>query len=108
MGRSMVEVLVALIGTIGLIGVAMVQTMRRASSAADRAASTAETSADVMAERIGTPNGEGNVVQMLERILRGQTGQDSRLARLEERANHTVEVVGRLEHRLDELERRRN
>ena len=31
-------------------------------------------------ERIGTPNGHGNVVQMMERLLSGQTAQDTRLA----------------------------
>ena len=31
-------------------------------------------------ERIGTPNGHGNVVQMMERLLSGQTSQDARLA----------------------------
>lgn len=32
-------------------------------------------------DRIGTPNGHGNVVQMMERLLSGQTSQDARLAR---------------------------
>lgn len=31
-------------------------------------------------ERIGTPNGHGNVVQMMERLLSGKTAQDTRLA----------------------------
>lgn len=34
-------------------------------------------------DRIGTPNGQGNVVEMMERLLAGQTGQDNRIARLE-------------------------
>lgn len=33
--------------------------------------------------RIGTPNGHGNVVEMSEKLLAGQAGQDSRLAVLE-------------------------
>ena len=32
-------------------------------------------------DRIGNPNGHGNVVQMMERLLSGQTSQDARLAR---------------------------
>jgi hypothetical protein len=36
-------------------------------------------------QRVGTPNGKGNVVEMLERLLTGQTGQDNRLARIEAR-----------------------
>jgi hypothetical protein len=87
------EVLVALVSGMALIGVALVQTMRRATTTANR---------------IGEPNGEGNVVQMLERILHGQTGQDVRLARLEHRANETVELVAGLEDRLAELEKRLN
>ena len=39
--------------------------------------------------RVGTPNGHGNVVEMLERLVTGQAGQDNRLARLER---------GQLEH----------
>jgi len=31
-------------------------------------------------DRIGNPNGHGNVVQMIERLLSGQTAQDTRLA----------------------------
>ena len=31
-------------------------------------------------ERIGTPNGHGSVVQMMERLLSGQTSHDTRLA----------------------------
>lgn len=38
---------------------------------------------DDIREWVGTPNGHGNVVAMLERVLAGQTGQDARLARLE-------------------------
>lgn len=34
-------------------------------------------------DRIGTPNGQGNVVEMMERLLAGQAGQDNRIARLE-------------------------
>ena len=35
------------------------------------------------AHRIGTPNGKGNAIQMLESIVSGQAGQDNRLAKLE-------------------------
>lgn len=100
------DVLVALIGAVGLIGVALVGTISKASNAAARAASTAEDTAGDMADRIGTPNGHRDVVQMLETILAGQAGQDRRLARLEERANTTVELIRSLFERVAELERR--
>lgn len=65
-------VLVAIIGVVGAI---LVEIVRRGFKS--------------LSERVGTPNGQGNIVQMLERILRGQTGQDLRLAKLEEgQANH--------------------
>ena len=35
---------------------------------------------DDMQKRVGQPNGKGNLTQMLETLLTGQTGQDSRLA----------------------------
>lgn len=38
-----------------------------------------------LGNRVGDPNGQGTVVQMLERLLDGQTGQDKRLARIESR-----------------------
>lgn len=34
-------------------------------------------------QRVGTPNGHGNVVEMFERLVTGQAGQDNRLAKLE-------------------------
>lgn len=34
-------------------------------------------------QRVGTPNGHGNVVEMLERLVTGQAGQDNRIAKLE-------------------------
>lgn len=33
--------------------------------------------------RVGTPNGQGTVVQMVERLLAGQVTQDIRIGRLE-------------------------
>lgn len=39
------------------------------------------------AHRIGTPNGHGNVVEMSEKLLAGQTGQDARIAVLEKTTN---------------------
>lgn len=36
-------------------------------------------------EAVGTPNGQGDLVAMAEKLLRGQTGQDMRLASLERR-----------------------
>lgn len=34
-------------------------------------------------QRVGTPNGHGNLVEMSERMLDGQARQDDRIARLE-------------------------
>lgn len=44
---------------------------------------TADALTETLDAKVGTPNGKGNVVQMLERLLNGQTGQDSRIAVLE-------------------------
>jgi hypothetical protein len=100
-------VLVALITAMGLIGVALIENSRRArqeSKAASTDASTARQEASKAVEAIGRPNGHGNVVEMLEQLLRGQTGQDGRLARLEgwhvdkeERLRDIVVRLGRLE-----------
>lgn len=69
---------------------------------------------------IGSPNGQGNVTQMLERVLdglsdvvAGQAGQDRRLANLEGGQHllkldqqDTRENVARLAGRVDVLERK--
>lgn len=41
--------------------------------------------------RVGTPNGHGDVVQMAERLLAGQTGQDIRHAKTEARLSELHE-----------------
>ena len=55
-------------------------------------------------EKIGTPNGQGNLVQMLESSLRGQalllegqTGQDERLAVIEARQIRQAERLSAIE-----------
>ena len=53
-----------------------------------------------MRQTIGTPNGQGNVVEMLEWLLEGQAGQDRRLADIETRQNN---AEGRLNHIDDRL-----
>lgn len=53
---------------------------------------------------IGVPNGKGNVVQMLEKILAGQTGQDSRLASIEARQNRFEGRLGKIETHLGTIE----
>lgn len=55
-------------------------------------------------DRIGIPNGKGNVVQMLEALLRGQTEQDQRMARIEERLAAGDTHLRRIDGRLDDLE----
>ncbi|MEZ5350962.1 MAG: hypothetical protein R2714_17455 [Microthrixaceae bacterium] len=54
--------------------------------------------------RVGTPNGQGNVIEMLERILHGQTGQDSRLAQIEVRLNRGDQRFTEIEGRLVKIE----
>jgi hypothetical protein len=58
-------VLVALITTIGLIGVALIESGRRTRNAANAALEKA----DQVATAVGRPNGEGNVVTMSERQI---------------------------------------
>ena len=62
-----VVIILAIIGAFGGIG----------------AAYAANTARKDVRDRIGTPNGQGNVVEMMELLLAGQTGQDTRIARLE-------------------------
>lgn len=95
-GVDVTAVLVALIGAMGIIGVALVQQ----GVATARRAKRAELTAATVADRVGEPNGEGNVVRMLERLLRGQTGQDSRLARLEMSGNLRDQRLHRIEQHL--------
>lgn len=52
---------------------------------------------------VGTPNGSGNVTQMLERLLAGQTGQDVRLAVLERRTNTIDQRLDGIETVLGEI-----
>lgn len=44
---------------------------------------------------VGTPNGQGNLAQMMERLLHGQAAQDERLARLE---NDHNQIHSRIDH----------
>lgn len=57
-------------------------------------------------ERLGEPNGHGNVVQMMERLLAGQTGQDARLAQIEGRLHRGDERMGRLGAKVSDLSER--
>lgn len=57
-----------------------------------------------MNDRIGEPNGSGNVVQMLETVIAGQTTQDVRLSGLESRTAAVEQRVGQVEHRLDQMD----
>ncbi len=96
------NVTVALVTTAGALGVAAIGVW---GEAVRRAAKEAR-------EAIGTPNGEGTAIQMLERILAGQAGQDNRIARLEggqhqlrQDQARTREDVDALTGRVDVLER---
>lgn len=59
-----------------------------------------------MRKAIGTPNGQGNVVEMLGKLLAGQTGQDARLAEIEARQNTTDGQLQYIEGRLVRIEER--
>lgn len=48
-------------------------------------------------DKLGTPNGHGNIVQMMERLLAGQTGQDERLAVIEARQVRQAERLSAIE-----------
>ena len=47
--------------------------------------------------RVGTPNGQGTLVQMAEKLLAGQATQDERLGRLESTQVRLADRVGDLE-----------
>jgi len=66
----------------------------------------------VIESKVGTPNGEGNVTAMLEKVLRGQRSQDVQLNLIEGlvsahalRLSAGAEAFVRLEKRLDDVER---
>ena len=80
---AIVAVCVAMITTTGGVIVALIQARK----------------VDRVGEKIGTPNGQGNLVQMAERLLAGQADQDLRLAQIEAR-------LGRGDTRLTEIDRR--
>ncbi len=54
-------------------------------------------------DRIGNPNGHGNVVQMMERLLSGQTSQDARLAGHDSTIAAVIEQVSELAASVVEL-----
>lgn len=80
---AIVAICVALITTVGGVIVALIQARKT----------------DRIGEKIGTPNGQGNLVQMAEQLLAGQADQDQRLAAIEAR-------LGRGDTRLIEIDRR--
>lgn len=96
------EIIAAAITGAAVLGAAAVavpvELIRRSSRATNKA--------------IGRPNGDGNVVQMLEKVLAGQVGQDNRIARLEgnhhdlRQGQHQIrQDVAHLAGRVDGLER---
>ena len=57
-----------------------------------------------MRQTIGTPNGQGNVVEMLEWLLEDQAGQDRRLADIETRQNNAEGRLNHIDWRLRSIE----
>lgn len=80
---AIVAVCVAMITTTGGVIMAIIQARK----------------VDRVGESIGTPNGQGNLVQMAEQLLAGQADQDQRLAAIEAR-------LGRDDTRLIEIDQR--
>lgn len=97
------DVAVELIGAVALVLVAMIGAL---GEVIRRNAREARGAADAARHAIGRPNGQGNVVEMLERILSGQAGQDGRIARLEGKQHELRQDVDRLTGRVDVIERR--
>lgn len=84
------EVMVAVIGAIGVIGAAgfgflgvWVQSIKKS---------------------IGDPNGHGDVSAMLGKLLDGQAGQDIRLAKLEAGQSRQSSRITSVERRISDLE----
>ena len=59
---------------------------------------------DDMQKRVGQPNGKGNLTQMLETLLAGQTAQDSRLAVHDAQIAINVEALRAYGDRLGAIE----
>ena len=83
---------------LGLLGVALSAVVGPVWVA--RIAASARQTAETTRDRLGVPNGQGNVVQMLHRLLDGQTGQDARLARIEGRLHRGDERMADLGSRI--------
>lgn len=53
--------------------------------------------------RLGDPNGNGDIVKMLTRLIDGQAGQDLRLAKLEHGQAEHGERISRIERQLHDV-----
>lgn len=89
------SIAIALIGLVGLIvsavlGPILVIRQGRANK-------------EAIEDKLGVPNGHGNVVQMLTTLLDGQTGQDRRLASIESRLHRGDEKMSTHGHQLDAI-----
>ena len=49
-------------------------------------------------DKLGTPNGHGTIAEMMAKLLDGQTGQDTRLAVIEQRQVRQAERLSAIEH----------
>jgi hypothetical protein len=89
------DVLVAVVSTIGVVGAAAIGALGESIRRNARATRVA----------VGQPdNAEGSVVDMLERLIAGQAGQDRRIARLEERQSDVRHQLYEHALRLTQLE----
>ena len=82
---------VAFITMIGGVAVALIQSKKAANESR------------AMSAKIGTPNGKGNVVQMLERLIHGQGAQDEQLKSINTRLDKGDRRFQHIEGEISEL-----
>jgi len=101
-----VEVQQAVVAAGGAVAVAVVASVPAV--LAKRSAGRAEARTEDLDAKIGTPNGDGDVVQMLTTLIRGQAEDTHRIARLEGGQHDLRTDVAHLNGRVDVLERQRS
>ena len=84
-------IVVAFITMIGGVAVALIQSKKAA------------TESRAVSAKIGNPNGKGNVVQMLERLIHGQGAQDEQLKSINTRLDKGDRRFQHIEGEISEL-----